>query len=299
MEEKTVFRMHELSSEYACRRRRNFGIQVDAPKENNFRKAAVIHEVLKKIVFGGISKEEAEAEIRKGLEKIPYHSKEREAHIKDAVREIYRYLDYETEQVISAVPADMNVGSGMIVRVNPTFIKADDRKKEISIWNGKKKVKDVTVDGTIEIVKVRTGKPVAVKSARTDIGLWAMLLYGRRFISPGQRAVVKASYYYLRHPDDSFGKGEFREFGDRNMVSLTELYEGEPNYMDDRFAFITEDFMNGRDEAELKSSDCEKCSYFFMCKGFSESPKASSDGIITRNASDVRFTDAQAEAVGY
>lgn len=300
MEEKKEFKMHELGASDACNKRRNFGLLVNSAKENNYKKAIVVQDVLKRIIFEGISESEAEAEIRNGLEKLPYHEKEREAHIEDAVREIYRYVDYEKEPLTAAVPVDIEVGANMIVKVTPTFIKAKAEKRFVYVREGKRKAKDVQIDGSIEVIKVKTGKPKDIRKADTDIGLWSMLLYGRKFVRPGQKVIVKASYYYLRRPDDSFQKDKFEKFEkDKNVVSITELYEGKPNYMDERFAVVTEDFMNGHDETYCRNSDCEKCSYFVMCKGYVDSPKATGDGIIVRNASDVAFTVSQSEAIEY
>ena len=300
MEEKKEFKMHELGASDACNKRRNFGLIVNSAKENSYKKAIVIQDVLKKIIFDGITESEAETEIRKGLEKLPYHEREREAHIRDAVREIYRYVDYEKGPLTAAVPADIEVGANMIVKVTPTFIKAKAEMRFIFVSEGRKKAKDIQIDGSIEVIKVKTGKPKDIRKADTDIGLWSMILYGRKFVRPGQKVVIKASYYYLRRSDDSFQKGIFEEFEeDKNVVSISELYEGKPNYMDERFAIVTEDFMNGQDETYCRNSDCEKCSYFVMCKGYVESPKATGDGIITRSASDVAFTASQSEAIEY
>ena len=298
--EKKVFKMHELGASDACNKRRNFGLLVNSAKENNYKKAIVVQDVLKKIIFEGISASKAEDEIRKGLEKLPYHEREREAHINDAIREIYRYVDYEEDPLTSAVPVDIEVGSNMIVNVTPTFIKAKAEEKLISVREGRKKDRQILINGKIEVIKVKTGKPKDIRRAKTDIGLWSMLLYGRKFVRPGQKVIITASYYYLRRSDDSFQKGVFKDFEpDKNIVSISELYEGKPNYMDKRFSVVTEDFMNGHDETYCRNSDCEKCSYFVMCKGYVESPKATGDGLIVRSASDVCFTAAQSEAVEY
>ena len=198
MEEKKEFKMHELGASDACNKRRNFGLIVNSAKENSYKKAIVIQDVLKKIIFDGITESEAETEIRKGLEKLPYHEREREAHIRDAVREIYRYVDYEKGPLTATVPADIEVGANMIVKVTPTFIKAKAEMRFIFVSEGRKKAKDIQIDGSIEVIKVKTGKPKDIRKADTDIGLWSMILYGRKFVRPGQKVVIKASYYYLR-----------------------------------------------------------------------------------------------------
>ena len=67
-----------------------------------------------------------------------------------------------------------------------------------------------------------TGKPKDIRRAKTDIGLWSMLLYGRKFVRPGQKVIITASYYYLRRSDDSFQKGVFKDFEpDKNIVSIS------------------------------------------------------------------------------
>lgn len=290
--------MHELGASYSCRKRRSFGLKVKSPKEDSIRKAAVILDVLKKILFERITRKEAEEMLCTGFKELPLHERQREACIENALKEMYRYADYEKEPLIKAVSADICVSENMLVRVTPSFLKADQERREVCVTEGKE-IRTVTIDGSIEVVKVKTGKPISRISAETDIGLWAMILYGRRFIRPGEKMLVKASYYFLRRTDDSFNKGVFKDFDEKNIVSLTEIYEDKPDILDERFRKVTEEFFIGRDSSEMGLSDCEKCSFYGLCKGFEMSPEAAGEKSFRKEAGEICFNRAQLSAMEY
>ncbi len=291
-------KMHELGPAYACRKCRSFRPGIIRPKEESFMKAVIVQETLRKILFEGITREDAEAHIKREIRELNIHIREKEAFVNDTLRELYRYVEYEKEPLISAVASDVFVRDNMLIHVTPTFLKADMDKREVCI-SEKKEMKTFLVDGNIEVVKVRTGKPVPQKSAETDIGLWAMLKYGRSFIRPGEKILVKASYYFLRRSDDSFSKGIFKDFDEKNIVSLTEIYEDEPNEMDEQFEKVTEEFMNGTDSSDMKQSDCEKCIFFGICRNYEESPEALSRPVLKTSLDDICFTKAQQMAMEY
>ena len=298
MEEVLELRMHELGPAYACRKCRSFRPGIRRPKDDSYRRAAIVQETLRKILFDGVTREAAEAHIKREVRELEMHEIERETFAYDTIRELYRYIKYENEPLIAAVASDVFVRDNMLIHVTPTFLKADMDKKEVCI-SEKKDMRKKLIDGSIEIVKVRTGKPVPQRSAETDIGLWAMLKYGRSFIRPGEKIHIKASYYFLRRSDDSFSKGVFKDFDEKNIVSITEVYEDKPNEMDEQFDKVTEEFLKGTDSSEMKLSDCEKCIFFGICRDYEESPEEIRQPIFRRSLDDICFTKAQQMAMEY
>lgn len=201
---------------------------------------------------------------------------------------------------MEAMSTNIDLYGLMEVECTPDFITADSRPVIETIHNkDKNTLEEIRIaDGSIEVIKLKTGKPMAQKNINTDLGLLSMLMYGRKFYKTG-KLMIKASYYYLKRTDDSFGANpSFKDFDNKQICSISEVYEGEENSTDVGFKPIVEEFVNGHEEVDCDPRDCEKCILYSVCKGYTEAPVAIEREFKT-SVSDISLNDLQQEAVNY
>lgn len=295
----TVFKMHQLGKNSACNKRRSFGYQVNDKKQDYYYKAVAVKKACKALIKGS-SLEEIKEEMAKGFAEINYQTQQRELLLNDAYNQIKRYIDWEKRPLMDAVSTNVSLFDKMEVETTPDFIVADV-KPVIEHYkdedDGMMKERQIA-DGTIEIIKLKCSKPISQNAADEDLGLLAMLLYGRKFYKQG-RLQIKASYYYLVRKDDSYGdRPSFKDFDAKQIVQISEVYEGKENETEEKYKPIVEDFVNGHDEQDCDEKDCKDCILYAICKGYTEAPVAIDREFKTK-ASDIRLNDLQKEAVEY
>lgn len=294
-----VFKMHQLGNESACNKRRNFGFQVNEKKGENYYKAVAVKQAAKAIVKGA-SLEEVKKDMEDAFKDIPYQSQQRELLLSDSFAQIKRYISWETRPLIDAVSTNISLYDLMDVEVTPDFITADTQPVIERLYDRKSdKIEEREIaDGTIEIIKLKVGRPMTQKSAKDDLGLLSMLMYGRKFYQSG-RLQIKASYYYLKRTDDSFGTNpSFKDFDEKQICQISEIYTGDGKETDEHFKPIVEDFVNGHEEMDCDPKDCEKCILYSVCKGYTEAPVAVEREFKTK-VSDISLNQLQQTAVEY
>ncbi len=298
----SIFKMHQLSGSSACNKRRNFDYQVNEKKGDTYYKAVAIKRATKSIIKGSPI-EEIKKEMEEAFDKIPYQEKQRKLLLDDATKRITRYINWETRPLMEAISTQVSLYGKMDVEVTPDFVtaKAEPVEDEITFKNDKKEKVTVVekADGTLEVIKLKVGKPISQVSSMTDLGLLSMIMYGRKFYREGRLKII-ASYYFLTRTDDrmSGAKPQFKDFDDKQIVSLVDYYSGEENDLDEEFRSVVEDFVNGHDEDDCDEKDCEKCVLYACCKGYTEAPVATDRQFATK-ASDLRLNSKQQEAVDY
>ncbi len=300
------FKMYQLGRDSSCNKRRNFGYQVNDTKGETYYKAVAVLQATKSILKGK-SVEEIEQDLIKAFEDIPYQEQQRRLLINDSMKQIKRYVEWESRPLIEAISADISLYGKMEVEVTPSFIIAEAvpvyemKTQEVINKKGKKTTKKVPIqvaDGYIEIIKLKAGKPVKIQDAKDSLELFSLLMYGRKFYKQG-KLQIRASYYHLTRSDDSYGdKPSFREFDESQIRSLIEVYEGKPNETDEKFEPMVEDFVNGHEEADCNPDDCAKCILYTVCKGYTDAP-VSSDREFSTSVGDIRLNEQQQIAVNY
>lgn len=294
-----TFKMHQLGNESACNKRRNFGFQVNDKKGENYYKAVAVKQAAKAIVKGA-SLEEVKKDMENAFKGIPYQSQQRELLLSDSFAQIKRYISWETRPLMDAVSTNISLYDLMDVEVTPDFVTADTQPVIERLYDRKSdKIEEREIaDGTIEIIKLKVGRPMAQKSVKDDLGLLSMLMYGRRFYQSG-RLQIKASYYYLKRTDDSFGTHpSFKDFDEKQICQISEIYTGDGKETDEHFKPIVEDFVNGHEEMDCDPKDCEKCILYSVCKGYTEAPVAVEREFKTK-VSDISLNQLQQTAVEY
>ncbi len=295
----SIFKMHQLGNESACNKRRNFAFQVNDKKGDNYYKAVAVKQAAKAIVKGA-SLEEVKNDMEKAFKDIPYQNQQRELLMSDSFNQIKRYLEWEKRPLMDAVSTNISLYGLMEVEVTPDFITADANPVIESKYDKKTDTftENQIADGTIEIIKLKTGRPMAQKNVNDDLGLLSMLLYGRKFYKTG-RLLIKASYYYLKRTDDSFGTNpSFKDFDEKQICQISEVFTGTGEKTDEHFMPIVEDFVNGHEETDCDPKDCEKCILYAVCKGYTEAPVAVEREIKTK-VNDISLNNLQQTAVEY
>lgn len=294
-----TFKMHQLGNESACNKRRHFEFQVNDKKGENYYKAVAVKQAAKAIVKGS-SLEEVKKDMEEAFKDIPYQNQQRELLLSDSFNQIKRYLAWETRPLMDAVSTNISLYGLMDVEVTPDFVTADTKPVIERIYDRKTDTftENQIADGTIEIIKLKTGKPMAQKNVKDDLGLLSMLLYGRKFYKTG-RLMIKASYYYLKRTDDSFGTHpSFKDFDEKQICSISEVFTGTFNETDEHFTPLVEDFVNGHEELDCDLKDCEKCILYRVCKGYQEAPVAIEREFKTK-VGDISLNPLQQQAVEY
>ena len=159
------------------------------------------------------------------------------------------------------------------------------------------------IDGdSIEVVTLRIGKPDITKKGKRnaeirDLTLYASVLYARKL---GFKR-IKASYYFLRKSTDTQNWAECEQSffgGGGNIVSLTDLYDGRPNDLDQQMEKDLNLLRDGIPEEKVCEEDCKNCSKFDICK-YMLAPISIIKDPIVRSADDVKLSDPQDQAVNY
>lgn len=287
-------KMHELSKENACKARRNFEYAVETDVSDFMKKAGIIKKAIADILINKESEEDVKISVMAAFEEIPYTSnRQRELHAADALRQIFRYTTGEKSlkrSLIPGMPADVDMGNGLTVSVNPDYI----------VVNG----------DNIEVIKLKTSKPSISQSSadKGDLGLYSLLLYGRQLVPPGNKANITASYYFLRKNNDSssqdsanFDEDFFELKGGRNIVEMNETYENVEDFKSGWDSIMEEKikaYVEGSPKEECSKEDCENCQLKKICQ-YTESPTAVVKTAVIRSLKDLNLTPAQEKVVEY
>lgn len=198
-------------------------------------------------------------------------------------RRVMRYLNDETRTPIFP-KADVVMIGNRPVRVAPEFAFVSGADNE-----------------EIEIVQLRIGKPDVTTGKKNawirDLRLYAMVLYARK---AGFKKIT-ASMYFLRKSTDSsnWAMCEQNFFGGGgNVLSMTDLYDGRPNSLDDQMASYIQLLSDGMTPEQVCEEDCERCERYDLCKYLMPPMRIIKEPIV-RSVSDIRLTPSQQQAVEY
>lgn len=323
-------KLHELtvtaSKRNACKAHRTFPIPLQESVGEYVQKAGVIKKAIHDIVIDKKDEKDVMVEFAAAFEDIPYPSdRQREVHGNDAWRQIKRYTGSEKRPLIEGIAQDIDMGNDLEVYVNPDYIAmthvriVTSTSKRGTIRSIFDLAEDLTEEEAaelegekmqkIEVIKLKTSKPsLSQAQADKDLGLHAMLQYGRMLVPPGQKAYIQASYYFLRKNNDSssmenpnFDSDFFDLKGAGNIVSLTEVYENTPGYVgeyDEKTKALVEEYVTGTEKEECSKEDCEKCTLRELCR-FTNPPKALVKVAVNRSLKDLNLSEAQEKVVEY
>ena len=208
-----VYGINELTGATRCAFRRKHDLGLTKSKTDPFKRSVILKSVLSDYYNGNLLLQDLEDRVRADFESLHYSKKQRELKACDAVKELKRYIKSETRTPVQAPGVEQVIDIfGTKIKVRPDFI--------------------FSSGNVIEIVMVKASKPQANINPETDMGLYAMLCYGRLVAKSGVNVIIRASYYYLRKKTDviSFSNPQKNNFeadffnGGNNVVTIEEGY---------------------------------------------------------------------------
>lgn len=154
----------------------------------------------------------------------------------------------------------------------------------------------------VEIGTFNIGKPNVTSRGNKnaiirDLRLYAMILYAR---NAGFKKIT-ASFYFLKKNSDSKNWAACEQSffgGGGNIVSMIDLYDGQPNNLDDQMKEYLNILDNGMEPESICQEDCEHCSKYDLCKYLMPPISITKDPVV-RSASDIHLTPNQLSAIQY
>lgn len=215
--------------------------------------------------------------------------------IQELTDRIIRYMNYEAEQFQNT---DREIIHG------PTYIQLDDdRKVRCSVI--------LKVDDNFEIILYENNKPELSSRARNkenkpenDLYLYSMALGAKKFLSEfveldielDDEQLITASYYHLRHKDDSKSKNKFEDFDskiNKNIISATYTV----NALEDpelknakRLDELAEEDLNVFSEMTSKKSTCKNCRFKDICDKVENKSKPNREIVETNKKGPSKLT---------
>lgn len=147
---------------------------------------------------------------------------------------------------------------------------------------------------TIEYVFLKNGKPFSNSKYSKEqnlqmIQLFAGIIYGRQ---KGYKS-IRSSFYFLRKTDDvSQWAYCSQTFGGSNVITLSDLYYGKPNELDDQMQALLDELANGVEGDSMCEKDCALCPNYDICK-YNLPPVTTSEDTLT--SEDVAMEDNSKE----
>lgn len=281
--------LYELNNMDACAAKRNFHGEIHSDAGDYMKKAGIIKRAINGCLTGTLKLGDVEDYLKKEFAEINYASdRQREIHAYDAFRQVARYVGSEKRPLMPGIQTIVSLGSDLQVSVAPDYLY-------------------VTADA-IEVIRIKCSKPsLSSKAAASDLGLYALLCYGRALVPAGHQKTIRASYYFLRKSSDRAG-GEKPNFdpdfftnSSENIVSIQEEYENAPGFtsaMDEIFAPIVKKYIQSLPKEECSADDCAKCLLFDLCK-FTSAPLAIVKTPVNHSLRDLQLTPSQEQVIEY
>lgn len=289
-----VMKWHELANTGRCHESINFSLPLKSSGKLHIEEGGAVNKVLRLLMNyvpegekEHITEEDVEAMLEERLRDQKYDSEtQKRFRIRDHARRILRYFRSEDRIPYPAPAKTVKMSDDLEVEVSPTFA-----------FYG---------TGTVEAVKIKTGKPmIKQESADENLQVQALLRYAESLVDPGETRIVRGSVYYLRKTSDRNGrKPHFDEdfFGEGgNVVSAAEIYtaDGSCGPMDELIKSTSEKYMEGVSEDECDPNDCRVCSLRDMCSRFySSAPLHVSKELGAKAPSAIMPSPAQMEIIG-
>lgn len=306
MEEKMIISSGSLKGYNRCGLRRSRNIHVKSAKgiENVYEKAVLIKDLIRKGLFNVNTHEEIEAILELSMREMDYPTEETaKLHAADAYRQIMRYLSCEHRTPEVAEAKVVSPFGLFDVRVKPDYIFRGIKEFPYENMIGKTKTKYTLPKEYIEVVKICCRKPdVSLTGKGKDSGmkqrleLYAMLLYARSLVKPGENVNVCASYYFLRKNSDSsvtkdFDPNFFEGKGAGNIVTLWEEFiPNRETEWDREFKPQFEDFYFGE---EVCGEGCQGCDFYELCNYTKPPMKLDTTFDAATSVHAIKLTDTQ------
>lgn len=297
-------KLYDLTHSGACKKHKAFTFRPQTQVSDFARKSRAITQTCVNIISGRMSEAEALQNLHDEFQTLEYPTQlTRDFEEMQAVKEIRRYVEgemsiLETRHILSA--KDVDIGIGELVTVAPDFVRVGGPFDDLE--NGGKHY-----DGSIDIVKLHTGKAPSRKGQDENLAKYAMLKYARTLVGPGKTAMLNAYDIYLKRSDDAGQNSEKPNFelnfwapNGNTVTTLSEAftYGDKGNYTDRRFADVIAAYNEGYEAEECSESDCKGCELNQLCH-YTEPPIRIHKEHVQKTLRDLMLTDAQEDAIEY
>ena len=230
-------------------------------------------------------------------------SQERDDNLERAKNELIRFCIQEAKRdhrfgIVPCDPKEVDLGSELFSKqFAPSYIDVEPAPDALPGMP--------EPECTLHAVKISSGRPdISQSSAYKNKKLYAMIRYLESFVAPGHTIMLKASIYWLRKNNDSYGVEEnfdedfFVTTNGNNIVTMQELYtnDGNPSELESFLSEAIKEFKNGTDRCSPK--DCEKCRNNNKCnfKQPPVTPKEEDDPEVMKNTK-IKYTPEQRAAI--
>ncbi len=299
---KEYFSMSELNGSNACAKARDFAISLTNTESTVKQKVVVMKELIHEYLDCKIPPAQIHNFLVTNFALIAFQNEtQRNYQCYEAERQVIRYLNYAVGYCSH--------------RINHTnaLVEISEQIKPVLV------APDYVLlhDGVLRIISIKCSAPkVSSKSSTKDLGLYAMIKYGRQIadkMPAGTVESIQVEYHYLRKSTDKGAvskDGEhfdydfitFNEKGNLSGGNKVELVEGmgenERAATDFDFEPAVEEFVNGIEEQNCSKDDCNNCKYNTLCK-YNEAPLAIVKERVQRSITEIALSPAQEAAVDY
>ena len=281
--------MYELSNMDACAAKRNFHGEIRRDAGDYMKKAGIIKRAINGCLTGSLKLGDVEEYLQKEFTEINYASnRQRELQAYDAYRQVARYVGSEKRPLMPGIQTIVSLGQGLTVTTAPDYLYVTDK--------------------SIEVIRIKCSKPsLTSREVYTDLGLYALLCYGRAMLPGGMKKTITASYYFLRKSSDraSGEKPNFNEnFFDNaseNIISIQEEYDNIPGFhskLDDIYQPVVHRYLQSLPKEECSADDCANCLLFDLCK-FTTAPLVINRAPVNHSLHDLKLTPSQEKVIEY
>ena len=277
MEEKKVYKANEFSGFHKCNKGKLLQevLPVETKKEEAYDNAIIVNQILKGLFTGEFDESELTELVSEGIEEnnLPDETnKKRQERLVNCLRRAWRcewrkkYVTVceETKEIIISQDPEIIVG----VKPAVVFDVPEDKKAD--------------APRVIEAVKYINSKPRITqngKKAELSVAecpeLYLLFLYAKSLLKPGEKALVKGSFYYMRKstdtsvgfrdPDFFSGGGNIVSFEKEVDLNNDTLSKEELSYIDQIKASV--------EGKQCTEEDCKHCKFNVICN-YNKAPVA-------------------------
>ena len=286
-----VIRSNELRGKYHCRLMKNLKkeIEVTTEKGDNYDNAIITKQILLGYLKGDFQISEFSELVSEGVEENELPDETNKGRIKRLTEILTRYATCETRPLTTNLSAlDIPVSQDYSIHVKPD-----------AVYEGKNE---------IEAVMYFASKPkVTVSGKKQDLSvlkcpeIYALYLYAKSLLKPGEKKIIKGSYYYLRKSTDT-SKGMtdadfFSGYGG-NVVSFEKEVEwGKDKLCGEELDYIRQIKLSDEGKIECSEDDCKACSYNMLCH-YAKTPKHFEKKELKKRGK-IEFSDEQKDIINF
>jgi superfamily I DNA/RNA helicase len=286
-----VIKSEELRGKYHCRlmKELNKELPVITKKEDNYDNAIIVKQIMMGYLKGEFQIAEFGELVSEGVEENNLPEETNKGRIDRLTKILQRAAQSELRKAeVDLTAKDIPVSQEYVIHIKPD-----------AVFNTK---------STIEAVKYFAGKPrVTQNGKKQDLSvlkcpeIYGLYLYAKSLLKPGEKKVIKGSYYYLRKSTDTskgFADSDFFSGYGGNVVSFEKEVEfGKDVLTEDEKNYVAQIEESEKGLIECSEDDCKICSYNMVCH-YKKTP-ALFEKKTLKKAGKIEYTDDQKQIINF